>query len=205
MFIGKWNKSVILTYIGLIISIFGIFMCFSNNENSVNYAMACLIIAGICDLFDGSIARRCKRTEQEKNFGIELDSLVDTIDFIALPIAIFLKLQMNTWYHYLIIAIFAICGVARLAYFNITTEDNSKPVKYYIGLPVTYSALVFPIFYLLKYIMPLNIFSIIYTILILIIAMLNIINIKIKKPKGIAYLIFPLLAIIVLVLYLGVL
>lgn len=205
MFIGKWNKSVILTYIGLAISIFGIFVCFNNNENSINLAMACLIIAGICDLFDGAIARKCKRTEQEKNFGIELDSLVDTIDFIALPIAIFLKLQMNTWYHFIIIAVFAICGIARLAHFNITTENNSKPVKYYTGLPVTYTAMIFPIFYLLKYIIPLNIFSIIYTILILFVAMLNIINIKIKKTKGIAYLIFPLLAIIVLVLYLGVL
>ena len=205
MFIGKWNKSVILTYMGLAISIFGIFMCFNNNENSVNLAISCLIIAGICDLFDGQLARKCKRTEQEKNFGIELDSLVDTIDFIALPIAIFLKLQMNEWYHFLIIAIFAICGIARLAHFNITIEDNSKPVKYYTGLPVTYTALIFPTFYLLKYIMPLNIFSIIYTLLILFVAILNIVNIKIKKPKGISYLIFPLLAIIMLILYLGVL
>ena len=205
MFIGKWNKSVILTYIGLAVSVLGIFICFSNYEKSVNYAMSCLIVAGICDLFDGFIARRCKRTEQEKNFGIELDSLVDAIDFIVLPIAIFLRLQMNTWYHYIIMVIFAICGIARLAYFNIMVEDNNKPVKYYMGLPVTYTALIFPVFYLLKYILPLNIFSIIYTVLIAIVAVLNIINIKIIKPKGMAYLVFSSLAIIMLILYLGVL
>ena len=205
MFIGKWNKSVILTYIGLAVSIFGILICFNNNEKSVGWAMSCLIIAGICDLFDGQLARKCKRTEQEKNFGIELDSLVDAIDFIVLPIAIFLRLQMNTWYHYIIMVIFAICGIARLAYFNIMVEDNNKPVKYYMGLPVTYTALIFPVFYLLKYILPLNIFSIIYTVLIAIVAVLNIINIKIIKPKGMAYLVFSLLAIIMLILYLGVL
>ena len=205
MFIGKWNKSVILTYIGLAVSIFGILICFYDNEKSVNYAMSCLIIAGICDLFDGAIARKCKRTEQEKSFGIELDSLVDAIDFIALPIAIFLRLQMNTWYHYIILVSFAVCGIARLAHFNIMVEDNSKPVKYYTGLPVTYTALIFPIVYLLKYIISINLFNILYTILIVLVSMLNIINVKIKKPKGIAYLIFPLLAIIVLVLYLGVL
>lgn len=204
MFIGKWNKSVILTYVGLIISIFGIFICF-NNENGINLAISCLMIAGICDLFDGAIARKCKRTEEEKNFGIELDSLVDAIDFIALPIAIFLRLQMNTWYHFIMISIFAICGIARLAYFNITTGDNSKTITYYTGLPVTYTAVIFPIFYLLNYIAPLNVFNIIYTILIVLVAILNIINIKIKKPKGIAYLFFSLLAIIMLVLYLGVL
>ena len=205
MFIGKWNKSVILTYIGLAVSIFGILICFNNNEKSIGFAMSCLIIAGICDLFDGQLARKCKRTEQEKNFGIELDSLVDAIDFIALPIVIFLRLQMNTWYHYIIMVIFAICGIARLAYFNIMVEDNNKPVKYYMGLPVTYTALIFPVFYLLKYILPLNIFSIIYTGLIAIVAVLNIINIKIIKPKGMAYLVFSLLAIIMLILYLGVL
>ena len=205
MFIGKWNKSVILTYIGLAVSIFGILICFNNNEKSIGFAMSCLIIAGICDLFDGQLARKCKRTEQEKNFGIELDSLVDAIDFIALPIAIFLRLQMNTWYHYIIMVIFAICGIASLAYFNIMVEDNNNPVKYYMGLPVTYTALIFPVFYLLKYILPLNIFSIIYTALIGIVAVLNIINIKIIKPKGMAYLVFSLLAIIMLILYLGVL
>ena len=204
MFIGKWNKSVILTYIGLIVSIYGIYVCFSNT-NSINLAMACLIIAGICDLFDGVIARKCKRTEEEKQFGIELDSLVDAINFIALPVAIFLRLQMNTWYHFLIIATFAICGIARLAYFNISTGNNGQPVTYYRGLPVTYTALIFPVFYLLNYICPFNIFNMIYTILILAVAILNILNIKIIKPKGIAYLVFPVLAIIMLVLYLGVL
>jgi hypothetical protein len=38
-----------------------------------------------------------------------------------------------------------------------------------------------------------------------VVAMLNILKIKIIKPKGVAYLIFPILAIITLVLYLGVL
>ena len=204
MVISKWNKSVILTYVGLIVSILGIFLCF-NYENSINLAIACLIIAGICDLFDGVIARRCKRTEEEKNFGIQLDSLVDVIDFIALPVTILFKLQMNSWYQLIIIAIFAICGIARLAYFNITVESNDTPVKYYKGLPVTYTALILPVFYLLKYVLPANIFSIVYIVLVFGIAILNILNIKIIKPKGIAYGVFSILAIGMLILYLGVL
>ena len=112
---------------------------------------------------------------------------------------------MNEWYHFIIIATFAICGIARLAHFNVSIEDNSKPVKYYTGLPVTYTAMIFPLFYLLSYVIPFNIFTIIYTILIAVVAMLNILKIKIIKPKGVAYLIFPILAIITLVLYLGVL
>ncbi len=205
MFIGKWNKSVILTYIGLIVSILGIFICFNNSENSTNQAMACLIIAGICDLFDGHIARKCKRTEEEKKFGVQLDSLVDAINFIALPIAIFLNLNMNTWGYFIIIAMFAICGIARLAYFNIIVETNDKPIKYYTGLPVTYTALFVPAFYLLKYVLPLNIFNIIFALLICAIALLNIAKVKVIKPKGIAYVIFSVLAIAMIYLYLGVL
>ena len=201
MFIGKWNKSVILTYIGLFFSVFGIFMCFKHN---INLAMSALIMAGICDLFDGTVARRCKRTEEEKNFGIQLDSLVDVVSFIVFPISIFISIGFNTWFHLLIMFIFAICGIARLAYFNISIEDNSSPVKYYTGLPVTFSAMIFPIFYLLIFIIP-NIFYIVYTIIILLVAILNILSIKIKKPKGIAYIIFSLLAIFMLIVYLGVL
>lgn len=204
MFIGKWNKSVILTYIGLIVSIFGIFMSF-NNEIGSNIPMVCLIIAGICDLFDGSIARKCKRTEEENQFGIELDSLVDTVSFIVLPIVIFIRVEPIKLYNIIIITVFAICGIARLAYFNITTENNNKPVKYYKGLPVTFSAVILPIIYLLKYVMTFEIFNIVYAFFMGVIAILNILNIKIIKPKGIAYIIFPILAIIMVILYVGVL
>lgn len=202
MIIGKWNKSVILTYIGLLISIFGIYICFYI-EDGIKLAMICLIIAGICDLFDGVIARKCERNEEEKNFGIQLDSLVDVINFIVLPITIFLKLEMNSWYHISVIGIFVICGIARLAYFNTMVQDNNTPVKYYIGLPVTYSAMIFPILYLLRNIIHPNIFNFIYTLAILIVAVLYVLNIKISKPRGIAYLLFPILAIVVLIMYFG--
>ena len=204
MIIGKWNKSVILTYIGLLISLFGIYLCFSI-EDCTNWAMSCLIIAGVCDLFDGVIARKCKRNEEEKNFGIQLDSLVDVINFIALPIAIFFKLGLNSYISLIVIAIFAICGIARLAYFNIMVEDSQTPIKYYHGLPVTYSALIFPITYLLRYFINLNSFLLLYTVVILLVAICNILNIKIAKPRGLAYVVFSMLAIIMLGLYLVIL
>ena len=85
MIVGKWNKSVILTYAGLILAVLGMFLALT--QEKINYAFCCLMVAGICDLFDGMVARRCKRTEEEKKFGIELDSIVDTMSFIALPFA----------------------------------------------------------------------------------------------------------------------
>ena len=46
MFIGKWNKSVFLTYLGLVIAVVGMFYALA--KNNVEYAFCCLIVAGIC-------------------------------------------------------------------------------------------------------------------------------------------------------------
>ena len=42
--------------------------------------------------------------------------------------------------------LFALAGVARLAYFNVLeiTRNSNTPVKEYTGLPVTSAALIFP-------------------------------------------------------------
>ena len=74
MFIGKYNRSVILTYIGVAFAFAGI--AFSVAER-VAAAMVCLIVSGICDLFDGAIARRCKRDDTEKEFGVQREAMGD--------------------------------------------------------------------------------------------------------------------------------
>ena len=72
--IGFYNYSVILTYIGLVSSVFGITQVF---ENHMSIAFLCLLLSGICDLFDGKIARSMKnRTEHEKVFGIQIDNII---------------------------------------------------------------------------------------------------------------------------------
>lgn len=62
--LGYYNYTVILTYIGMITGFLGIVYAF---EGNLFYAVACLMIAGFCDMFDGTIAStNKKRTEQEK-------------------------------------------------------------------------------------------------------------------------------------------
>lgn len=204
MIIGKWNKSVIMTYIGMSFSILGIYFSFNKN---ILYALSCLIVAGLCDLVDGAIARKCKRDESEKQFGIELDSLVDVISFIAFPIVIYINMGLNNWYYIPLYMIYSISGICRLAYFNISLEEDNKdiPVKYYTGLPVTFAALLIPIVYLISYLIPSNIHNIYFTLVLLVISILFILNIKIKKPSLKIYPLFFILAIIVLILFLVVL
>ena len=203
MFIAKWNKSVILSYVGLVFAIVGMYICVTTGN--ILHALSCLIVSGVCDLFDGKIARMCKRTKDEIKFGIQLDSLVDTASFVVFPIIILLTMGLTDWYQLPVLALFAICGIARLGHFNCLVEDSDKPVPFYTGLPVTAIAMILPLLYLFSYITPSNIYPIVLTILIGVNALLNILTIKVKKPKGIAYPIFAIAAIVMLVLFLGVL
>lgn len=203
MFIAKWNKSVILSYVGLVFAIIGMYICVTTGN--ILHAQSCLIVSGVCDLFDGKIARMCKRTKDEIKFGIQLDSLVDTASFVVFPIIILLTMGLTDWYQLPVLALFAICGIARLGHFNCLVEDSDKPVAFYTGLPVTAIAMILPLLYLFSYIIPSNIYPIVLTILIGVNALLNILTIKVKKPKGIAYPIFAIAAIVMLVLFLGVL
>ena len=200
--IGKWNKSVVLTYIGFVFSIIGIILI--TLKVKLEYAIVCLMYAGLCDLFDGTIARRCKRTKEEKEFGIELDSIVDVMSFIAFPIVILATIN-TTWYFIPIAIIYSIFAAARLAYFNIKTADKNKAISHYIGLPVTYAALIFPIIYLLSYFIENSLFIIIYNVITLIIAILFILKIRVPKPKLIPSIMLIFLAVVLTVVYLFVL
>ncbi len=186
--IGEYNKSVILTYIGISISITGMWMAI---EGELRIAFLCLILAGICDLFDGVIARKCERSDRAKAFGIQLDSLADVIGFLALPCVIgFSTLGVSGS-----IGIFyVIAGIIRLAWFNVVTvEEGAK--GYFQGLPVTYAALILPVYYLLHLISP-QIFVLMGLVPVyLFIGIAFIVNVKIKKPRGLAYGFFALLAI----------
>ena len=91
-------------------------------------------------------------------------------------------------------ALFVLCALIRLAYFNITVEetqgDSVGDDKYYFGLPVTSTALIFPTFLLMRHIMlitcQINI-SYIYYILLVIVGILYILKFKLKKPGTIVF------------------
>ena len=166
-----------------------------------------MIVAGICDLFDGKIARMMKRTPEEKSFGVQIDSLADMIDFVALPVIIFYALGLTAWYHIALYIIYTLCAISRLGYFNISVEgvDTQEPVKHYRGLPVTYAALIFPLIWLLSFLLSAGVFGIVYTASMAAVALLFVTDIKIAKPRGAAYIFFLLLAIgmIAFILYTG--
>ena len=78
--LGVYDYTVVLTYVSLMVSVGG--MMFAVNGH-LHLGVMCLAISGLCDMFDGKIARTKKnRTEVEKRFGIQIDSLSDSASSI---------------------------------------------------------------------------------------------------------------------------
>lgn len=147
--IGFYDYTVVLTYLSLISAICG--MGFSITGHPI-IATICLLLCGFCDMFDGKVARTKKnRSEDEKSFGIQIDSLSDVVAFGVLPAVILLNLCAKSWYAWVIAALYVLAGLIRLAYFNVTEELRQKETdacrKTYAGLPITASALIFPLFH----------------------------------------------------------
>ena len=181
MFLGFYDYTVVLTYISLGISVFGITMAL---EGNFRMAIFCLALSGLCDMFDGKIARTKKnRTEDEKNFGIQIDSLCDVVCFGVFPAMICYCLGVDTP----ALIFYSIASVIRLAYFNVTeakrqtqTEENRK---YYQGLPITSMAIILPFLYLMRRYYMIH-FLIVIHIAVIIVGLLFILNIKVKKPQN---------------------
>lgn len=184
--IGVYDYTVVLTYISLISSMFGMTQAI---HGRFKLAIVCLALSGLCDMFDGKIARTKKdRTEDEKNFGIQLDSLCDVVCFGAFPALIGYLLGMRGIIGLPILFVFCVCAVIRLAWFNVlegkkTPEDEAKR-KVYHGLPITSSAIVLPIIFMLQgFCTPLA-FQILLHVAMLATGILYIVDIPVPKPNS---------------------
>ena len=189
MFIGYYNMSIILTFVGLFFSILGI--DFSLNGN-IYLSLVCLLLSGVCDTFDGTVARMIKRKDIEKQYGIQLDSLVDVVCFGFFPIVICYCLGYHSIFNIIVYFFYLFCGVTRLAYFNVGLSNK----KYFKGLPITTSSFILPLLF---------IFSLsewfVMTILI-ILGLLFIINFKIPKSNLKLKLFYLVLGIVIISLIL---
>lgn len=186
--IGYYNYTVVLTYMSLLSSVLGMLFAMGIcGDVHPEYAIACLMISGLCDMFDGKVARTKKdRTESEKQFGIQIDSLCDVICFGVLPSVIGYSVGMNSWCDVPVLVFFPLCAVIRLAYFNVAEEERQKQTsdvrKVYEGLPVTSVALILPLIYSFHRDIGVEWFPTVYGFALLAIAVAFITRFKVKKP-----------------------
>ena len=172
--LGFYDYTVVLTYISLAVSVFGMTRAL---EGDFKVAILCLALSGLCDMFDGKIARTKKnRTEDEKKFGIQIDSLCDVVCF-----------GVNHIPGVIILCLYCVASVIRLGYFNVMEEkrqnETSELRHYYQGLPITSMAIILPFLYLLRRGCGKN-FLLVIHVAVVVVGVLFISDFKVKKPQN---------------------
>ena len=183
--IGFYDYTVILTYLSLISSAFGMTRAIHGDFKA---AIFCLALSGACDAFDGRVARTKKnRTADEKNFGIQLDSLCDVVCFGVFPALICYMLGVRGGMGLPILAFYCLCAVIRLAFFNVLEASRQKNEgggnKVYRGLPVTSISFIMPIAFLFQIFMSDAAFLIMIHVLMALVGFLFILDFSLKKPS----------------------
>ncbi len=209
--LGVYDYTVILTYISVLSASTGIFVTLTGAGHPY-IGMVFLLLCGLCDTFDGKVARTKKnRTKLQKDFGVQIDSLSDLVAFGVLPVCLGMALYRRAPQEielfsfkkdaflahipisviYIICILFVLAALIRLAYFNVTCEETQNEgldrKKYYFGLPVTSTALIFPTFLIVRYSVA-DLFhydiSHFYFVLLVIVGILFVARFKITKPSN---------------------
>lgn len=181
--IGVYDYTVILTYLSLISAVIGIVQA---SKGSFGVAVLCILASGICDAFDGMVARTKKnRTEDERAFGIQLDSLCDVISFGVAPAFLCYCMGVDGVFGLICVCLYSLCALIRLAFFNVLeakrqqVEDGCN--KFYRGLPVTSISMIFPLVYLLRGLVSKNVFAGILQGMLIVVAFLFVLDFKVPK------------------------
>jgi len=119
-----------------------IFLCLdyiaTDNGRLLWVAFLLLPLALVCDVLDGYVARAQKH--RQSLLGGDLDSLADVISFGVAPAVLGFTLGLRGGWDVLCLTYFVVCGVSRLARFNVTAaalaDSQTGKVKYFEGTPI---------------------------------------------------------------------
>ena len=111
----------------------------------IKFALGCILLACIFDLFDGRVARM---GGHESPFGREFDSLADLVSFGIAPAFLVHRVVLRhalpgeyTELGWFIASIYLLCGAFRLARFNcLSTMNLPGAGKDFLGFPIPSAA-----------------------------------------------------------------
>ena len=95
-----------------------------------------------CDIMDGYWSRKSRR---QSILGADLDSLADVVSFGVAPAVLGFTVGLRGAWDIVILVYFVVCGISRLARFNVTAaalSTASGKVKYFEGTPIPTSILI---------------------------------------------------------------
>lgn len=202
--IGFYDYTVILTYVSLASSVIGMTQAI---HGRFKVAVVLLAFSGLCDMFDGKIARTKKnRSDDAKAFGIQIDSLCDVVCFGAFPALICYLLGVRGFLGMTVIALYCVSSVIRLAFFNVMEMNNAliteEGEKFYRGLPITSMAVALPLVFMIQFFVPDRVFVVCLYLLLLVVRLLFIVDFRFRKPSNLtlAFLVSAITAALVLML-----
>ena len=180
VFIGFYNIANLITLFGVVSSVAA---CFNAMTGNIKMAIVMFLLAGLCDMFDGRVARSMRmRNRREKIFGVQIDTVCDMVSFGLTPVVIGYALGMRGVADILVFMMFAVCGGIRLAYFNTLAIDNPQlKMDYFVGVPIPFVCYVLPFLVLLMCFVPFSVMRIVFPICYFLIAVGYILCIRIPK------------------------
>src|SRR5512145_1847453 len=125
-----------------------IFLCLdylaTGNARFLWAAFILLPTALVLDVLDGYVARLNRK--RQSVLGADLDSLADVISFGVAPAVLGFTLGLRGGWDMLVLTYFVVCGVSRLARFNVTAsalaDEQTGKVKYFEGTPIPTSIVI---------------------------------------------------------------
>jgi len=179
------------------------------------YALVAMIVSGVCDIFDGMLAKRLSRSEAAQKFGGTLDSLVDGCAFGFAPSVLFYSAGMQSLPETVVWALFPICVIWRITYFEVVglqstpacqNHEGATPTiesnQYYTGLPATYAALLLPLASLLGFVNE-HWFRWGVGLTALLLCWLMTSAIRVQKLKPWAYVVFVIMALVACIVFMA--
>lgn len=105
-------------------------------EHQPKAAMALIAAAAILDGLDGRVARIL---DAQSRMGEEIDSLADAVNFGVTPaIVVYLTLFSQSPSGWIVVLLYAVCVVLRLARYNALLDDGTQPAythEFFVGMP----------------------------------------------------------------------
>jgi CDP-diacylglycerol--serine O-phosphatidyltransferase len=105
-------------------------------EHQPKAAMALIAAAAILDGLDGRVARML---DAQSAMGAEIDSLADAVNFGVTPaIVVYVTLLSASPAGWVVVLLYAVCVVLRLARFNALQDDGTQPAythEFFVGMP----------------------------------------------------------------------
>jgi len=114
-----------------------------NYVSQIYLALIFILLACVCDLFDGRVARW---GGADSPFGREFDSLADLISFGVAPAFLVHRIVLRDVFPehpeigWFIASIYLICGAFRLARFNVLSTQPGGSGREFVGFPIPSAA-----------------------------------------------------------------